>query len=177
MNRILFPVLLGVLLCGTFGCRTTAPPPSAPMEDVVGEPPIIVQVAMWPVNRVLDVLDIVRFGVGVGPGIGADLRVTGTGQLSAMFGLAAGVGWQGRWNNPILLDSRSFAAAGPVTVGATAVNPLASWPRTFWEIRAEVHAALVLGMVAVDLFEIYDFAVGILFFDPSEDDILGPHWF
>jgi len=176
MNRILLVVLIELLLAGAMGCRTAAPPPAAPVEDLVGEPPVVVQVAMWPVNRVLDLLEIVRFGLGVGPGIGADLRVTGAGQLAAMTGLAAGLGWQGRWRSPVLLDSRSFVAGGPVTLGATGVNPAFAWPRTFWEIRAEVHAALVLGLVAVDLFEVYDFAAGVLFFDPAEDDILGPHW-
>jgi hypothetical protein len=143
---------------------------------VVGEPPIVVQVVMWPVNRVLDVVDIVRFGVGVGPGVGVDLRATQMGQASAMWGFVAGVGWQGRYNSPLVVDSRSFAAIGAVTVGSTGIAPVFHWPRTFWEIRAEAHALLVLGQVAVDLFEIFDFAAGILFFDPSHDDVFGPHW-
>lgn len=162
------------------GCATPPAPlpavaPAADEDESTG-PPFLVQAAMWIPNRVLDALEIVRLGVGVGPGIGVDLRATELGQLSAMSGFGAGIGWQGRWHPPVLLDSRAFVAAGPLTIGATSSNPLTSWRRTFWELRVEAHAAIALAEVAVDLAEVWDFLAGIVFVDPARDDILGPHW-
>ena len=171
-------LFLGLILLVSGGCGTLRPPAPAPhREEVIGEPPELVQVAMWAPNRVMDALDIVRFGGGVGPGIGVDIRATRLAQVSALSGLAFGVGWQGRWNSPVLSDTRGFLSAGPVTLGSTSLNKLLSWQRTDWEIRAEAHAGLVLAQAAVDLYQVYDFAVGLLFYDPGEDDILGPHWY
>lgn len=145
-------------------------------DDEGGGPPILVQVLMWAPNRVLDALEMVRFGVGVGPGIGVDVRVTEFAQASAMTGSGVGVGWQGRFSSPVLVDTWAFVAAGPVTLGSTGVDPLLAWRRTFWEIRAGAHVALVFANAVVDLAEIHDFLLGILFFDPMHDDILGPYW-
>ncbi len=172
--------LVAALCVVAAGCAS--PPPAAPAtraaldDDESSGPPFLVQAAMWIPNRVLDALEIVRVGVGVGPGIGVDLRATELAQLSAMSGFGAGIGWQGRWHPPVLLDSRAFVAVGPLTIGATSSNPLTAWKRTFWEVRVEAHAALVLAEVAVDFAEVWDFLAGIVFVDPAHDDILGPHW-
>ena len=177
IHRLPF-VLTVIFLLSLGGCGSiSSPSPLVEVEDVVGEPPVILQVVMWIPNRILDALDIVRFGVGAGPGMGVDVRATRLAQVSAMSGMAIGLGWQGHWNSPVMTDTRMFLAAGPVTLGSTSLNPVFGWQRTDWEIRAEVHAAIVLAEAAVDLYQVFDFMVGILFFDPGEDDILGPHWF
>jgi hypothetical protein len=50
-------------------------------------------VAMYPVNRLLDVADIVSLGVGIEPGVYLDVHATRLAQLGGGFGGGTEVGW------------------------------------------------------------------------------------
>jgi len=122
---------------------------------------------MYLPNRILDLLEIVRFGYGVGPGFGFDIRITKYGQLAAEVGLDAGIGWEGRLHKPFRYGKSATAAIGPLR---TSIGDGETWKKSDFEIYVEYHALLDVIHITIDFAEIYDFFAGLLTFDPLNDD-------
>ena len=128
----------------------------------------------WPValllyvpNRVVDVLDLVRAGVSVGPGIGLDARATELAQAVMMSRLAAGLGYETLRHLPIMAGKQTEFIIGPsITDPSASLN----WFKSATDLRVEVHALLVGAHAAIDPGEIFDLVVGFIGIDPKGDD-------
>lgn len=119
-------------------------------------------------NRILDLLDVVRLGVHVGPGIGLDLRVTRFVQLAADTSADVGVAWQGRDKLPVVSQIYHTMALGPVRVGAgTGLR----YKHTLSETSVTANAGLAGFFVAYDSAELLDFLAGWTTYDLKKDDL------
>ncbi len=127
-------------------------------------------VLLYPVNRVLDVLDIFRLNVAAGPGFGLNLRATKFVQagFENYVSVRAGLGKGGGMVFPRygLLYSESEVltfGAGPAYTGGG--------QRGFTEVGGTVHLGIVGVEAAVDLMEIVDALAGFIMLDPQGDDL------
>jgi hypothetical protein len=128
---------------------------------------IFTHILLYIPNRVVDVFDIVRAGVSVGPGIGVDLTATQYLNVSLLAKTSVGLGFQTFRHLPA-----EAAATTAVGIGPFKADPEAglAWHRSPGDIRVELHALLVGAHACVEPFEIFDLIVGFLFFDPVGDD-------
>ncbi len=152
-------------------------------DDVLDLNKIVVKGELYIWNRVSDVLDLFRLGIGAGGSIGVDACITKYVNLGAMYNNEHGVDfphfippfWLAHYyqQKPIfnIHDGEyKTAAFGPYrheemfpTDGNVTFN------HNPWEIRLEV--AILLHVYAqIDLAEVFDFIAGIACFDPSGDD-------
>jgi hypothetical protein len=117
-------------------------------------------------NRVLDILDIFRVDVGVGPAVGAVARVTKYGQVGArlMMPVSARVGLRGR-KIPVFIEHTSEMGVGPLYLDSPQreATPL--------EVGAGVDLILVGAYVGISVDSIFDALTGFVGFDISEDDL------
>ena len=118
-------------------------------------------------NRFLDLFDMVRFGIDVGPGIGAIITPTEYLQVSFLTRISAGVGFQTFRHLPFKAGADSEVGFGILTIEA---NPGINWYRNVWDLRVELHVLLVGGHVAVNPAEIADFILGFTTIDIMGDD-------
>jgi len=119
-------------------------------------------------NRILDLLEVVRLGVHVGPGIGLDVRVTRFIQLAADTSADVGVAWQGRDKLPVVGQIYHTTALGPVRVGAgTGLR----YKHTASETSLVANAGLVGFLAAYDSMELLDFVFGWTTYDLKKDDL------
>lgn len=123
--------------------------------------------ALWLPNRILDVLDIPRAGVDVGPGIGFDGCVTHYLRIAAMTRTSAGIGYQTFRHPPAKFAHEEYVISGPKAAEA---GLGANWYHQTWDVRIELHALLVGAHVCVNVGEIGDFFAGIFTLDPMDDD-------
>ena len=123
-------------------------------------------VLLWLPNRVLDLWDVFRADVGVGPSFGAVVRVTKYGQLGyrQMAPASLRVGDFGR-QMPFLIESSNELGVGPAYVDSSDRNVCDG------EIGlgADVLVAGAYAGVCVDEFA--DFVAGIFFIDLKHDDL------
>ena len=179
MTKLLLMLLVLVVLCG--GCAIAkaksdaegakrgaeATAEEAGKEAKKERRPFLVGVLLYLPNRVLDLCDVARFGVDVGPGVGVDVRVTKWAQAVAMMKASVGVGYQTFRHLPISAGGVTGVGIGPVALEAGEHT----WYRADWDVRAEAHVLLVGAHAAVDLKEIADFFVGFLTIDLMDDDL------
>ncbi|MFG0318467.1 MAG: hypothetical protein ACF8XB_14430 [Planctomycetota bacterium JB042] len=187
-------------------CAWVEPPNYGSIEDVRGEldsssfqarsMPTYVEwkdrALLYVPNRLLDLLDVFKASVGVGPGFGLELYGTENAWLGyetyrswrlALDGRASGVYEEGHhqeWHvgtregedaragrAPLwaLRDMRPYEA--PLKPGVPAVPEV---PRNTWDVGLRAHLALIGAEVLVRPAEIVDFVVGLWGDDLSEDD-------
>lgn len=117
-------------------------------------------------NRLLDLLDIFRVDVGVGPGFGAVGRVTRYGQFGyrTFSPASVRVGLRGR-KLPVFLERSSEFGAGPAFVQSKdrETTPL--------EIGGSADLLIAGVSAGVSVDEFLDFAAGIFCVDLKKDDI------
>jgi hypothetical protein len=138
----------------------------APKEEEKKGRPILTTVILYLPNRVVDLFDIARAGVEVGPGIGIDLTATEAASVAFMSRTSVGIGYETLRHLPFKMGGEFYAGVGPIQPGIGGEN----WYRNFWDLRVELHVLLVGAHVAVNPGEIVDFIVGIFTFDPMHDD-------
>ncbi|MCB0330472.1 MAG: hypothetical protein KDD70_12435 [Bdellovibrionales bacterium] len=136
------------------------------IEEEEEEPlPFFVELLLWPVNRVLDLVDVVRIDVGAGTSYGGVLRITRQGSLGYRS-VAPGslrIGSFGR-KPPILFEEEDEKGAG--------VNYKFSSDREVCDTEIGVGIDLFLaGYIGICAEGIVDFLGGIIFLDPDDDDI------
>ena len=181
--RIRFAIVLTASFLA--GCASARPEPAAngsfaePLatDEAAGEEPekddedeghgLLVTLLLYLPNRVIDLFDVVRFGVDVGPGIGLHLQATDALQAKAISSASVGVGLQTLRHLPVHVGTRSGVGAGPIEVSAEAWD----WHLSPGDFRVEFYVLLVGAHVAVEPFEIVDALAGFLFFDPQDDDL------
>ena len=179
-------VLLALAVMVLSGCACCGS--SSPSQRNTG-----LWVAMYPVNRVLDVLDVVSFSAGLEGGLYADVHVTRAVQLGAGAGGGGSVGWWPGRQFGVGADYVSAAAFGPyssekqgytragtagVTDGTylqdglnTPTDTVHRKHRDYWAIGARVIAGIVGAEINVHPVEIADLVTGFFFVDFQGDDI------
>lgn len=125
-------------------------------------------VLMYLPNRVIDLFDVARAGVNVGPGIGVDLAATEALQAQAFTHASVGLGLESLRHSPVFAGSEAGLGVGPL--GAVG-DAGATWYRSPTDLRVGAYVALVGAHVAVDPVEILDFIFGFLTIDLRDDDL------
>ncbi|HMP72503.1 MAG TPA: hypothetical protein PKE55_04495 [Kiritimatiellia bacterium] len=140
--------------------------PEAPKQTVWS-------IALWYLpNRGMDLLDIVRLRVKVGPGLGVTARATDyaafyAGSQKTVYVGLAGPRYPGGFRSPVGLEYQR----GLVVAGVDATDELPHPPHYgFSEVDAGVHLGLVGVEVGLDPFELADFIAGWFFIDLRGDD-------
>src|SRR5262245_21319436 len=118
-------------------------------------------------NRVLDVLDVARAAVDVGPGTGVDLTGTEYMRLGMLARTSAGAGYETARHLPVKLAAESYLDVGPL--GVNPGFPI-TWYRNTWDLRIEAHLFILGAHVAVNPAEIFDAVLGLTTFDLMGDD-------
>lgn len=182
------PVVVAASLCvGLAGCASAryAPQEHPPAGEQAGAKPaketktekpaepekegghgILWAVLMYIPNRVIDLFDVARFGVDVGPGIGLDGEATDALQARAIAQTSVGAGFQSFRHLPIQTGTQSALGVGPVS----ADTQIGGWYRSPTDFRVGAHAVLVGAHAAIDPVEIADFVLGFVFIDIRDDD-------
>ena len=129
------------------------------------EPSTLSKILLWVPNRVVDFIEIFRVDVGVGPALGAVVRVTDYGKIGArvVTPISLRVGLFGR-NWPFLIEHSNELGIGPLYLesGEREVTPL--------EIGAGFDFFLFGAYAGVSFDEAADFLSGIIGEDISDDD-------
>ena len=125
-----------------------------------------VHTLLWIPNRVMDVLDIFKVDVGIGPAFGVVARFSENGQVGyrQMSPLSVRGGLAGR-HSPFFVETGAEIGAGPAfrnSQGRT-VCP--------GEIGAGADLLLVGGYGGICIDELIDFITGLVFLDPLKDDL------
>lgn len=180
MRDALLAVVLALALpaCTAPRCYSTLDPTMSeaffmPLQDQAepepGASPVEIGhvVLMYLPNRVLDVFDMARAGVNVGPGIGGQVKATDNAQAMFLTRTSAGVGLQGLRHLPAYASIENATAVGPLEVG---MNLGLGWYHSPTDVRLEIHPFLVGAHVAFDPVEIADFILGIFTVDIRKDD-------
>ena len=185
--RLLLVALLTLLLasCGSLRPHDAAPPEApgavlAPQEEAPAAEEgdaapadeeesrgLATHVLLYLPNRVLDLFDVAKVGVDVGPGLGIELKATEAVQAMALTTFAIGVGFQGLRHLPFRIGPEAAFGVGPL--GGTA--ELGGWYRSPTEFRVGLHVLLVGAHASVDPVEIVDFVLGFLLIDVKGDDL------
>jgi hypothetical protein len=178
-SRVVGVVALPLLLAACASAqqatsRPAAPEEAAPAKTASAEPApkeghgFVHGVLMYVPNRVIDVFDLVRFGVNVGPGIGVDLAATDALQAQAFSHLSVGAGLQALRHSPVFAGGEAGLGVGPL---GGAGQQGVTWYRSPTDLRVGAYAAVVGAHVAVDPVEIVDFVLGFLTIDIRDDDL------
>ncbi len=122
--------------------------------------------ALYLPNRIMDVFEIFRIGIGLGFTAGWDLRITRFAQLAAGVRTDVGLAWVGRRRTPLRAENNAYTAFGPWR--AAAEEP--QWPLTAWAFEFEVGAGGASIMTAIDFAEIVDMLTGWFGLDLLKDD-------
>lgn len=181
----LFPHVLSValsVLC--FAAAWPARGQEASGPDMSDTPPVVEPtapppqrsawtVALWYLpNRVMDLVDIFRLRLKVGPGLGATVRMTDYAAFFAGRQHTVFVGLPGprypdivRW--PVGFENQR----GIVLAGVDASDTLTHPPRYgFSEAGVGLHLGIVGAEAGVDPFEVADFLAGFFLMDLRSDD-------
>ncbi len=120
-------------------------------------------------NRLIDLVDIVHVGYGVGPGIGLGVHFTRYGRLLAVVGVDVGIGWFGRYARPYQCAVYTRAAVGPKEA-VTLRDRNRFWHVPQWDIGLYAHFLIVQEYLGIAPEENVDFVVGLSTFDLKDDD-------
>ncbi len=153
----------------------------SPATQMAGEEPVErrslgTRLLWYAPNRVMDLLDIVRLRLRVGPGLAANVRMTDygafyIGQYDSLFVGLPGPRGLHRLRLPVGRESlRGVALAGVDATDGTRHGP----EYGPGEINAGVQLLIVGADAGVDVTEIVDFIAGLFLFDPRGDDYPRP---
>lgn len=120
-------------------------------------------VGMWPVNRLLDLLDIGRANLTLGPGLGVEVHATDVFHLKMGGYSGARIGWRGR--------GLPFYAESGKSDAPEVMKKDYARPKTVWYIGLWGHLLLVGAEAGVDPLELVDFVTGVFFIDLLDDDL------
>jgi len=124
-------------------------------------------ILMYLPNRVLDLFDVARAGVNVGPGIGVQAKATENAQVTFITRTSAGLGLQTLRHLPAYASIENAAGAGPLSAET---NLGLGWYQSPMDLRLELHPFIVGAHVAIEPKEIADFILGLFTVDISKDD-------
>jgi hypothetical protein len=175
--------VLAVLMLSAVGCYTT---PSGRRPGL--------WFAMYPINRVLDVADVVSVAAGPGLGLYGDVHATRALQVGGGGGVGILAGWwrprecglrtggvTGLFLGPVGWANMDFARGGTLGLEADEYE-LRGWTcpsdpvfaergMDYWAIGAKAIVGVVAAQVDIHPVEIVDAVLGIVFIDIMQDDI------
>lgn len=127
---------------------------------------IIVSTLLFVPNRILDLLDIIRFDVGVGPAVGAVVRVTPHAQAGARFlmPISLRAGLRGR-KMPVFIEHTTEMGAGPLFLSSKDREPSPA------EVGIGADLFIAGAYLGISFDSIVDFFGGFAGFDISDDDL------
>lgn len=172
MTKRVTKLIVAAVVAGVVACAP-AEGRAAEADDSVVEPiSLMHRLVMYVPNRVLDVFDVVRLRVRIGPGVAVDVRAT---QVAAAFAgsyASLYVGLPGPRNRvmpklPVGVESRSGVQASVADATVTGGVGPDYGPA---EIGVGVQALFVGVDIGVDPLEILDLVAGIFFIDLRNDD-------
>jgi hypothetical protein len=155
--------------------------------------PVAGAIVLYPLNRALDIIDLVTVEAGVCLGVGAKAAVTDA--LGAGAQVSAGevlIGLNRRHLSSratvdefleiLPVETRAFLEARAYTGGAYAFtygnagvkkpsNAIYQRARDYWSVGARAEAAIAAVNAEVHPLELWDFVGGIFFLDPLKDDV------
>jgi hypothetical protein len=140
----------------------------APRAAHADHRPFVVDALLYLPNRILDVGDLFRLGVDVGPGVGIDLQATQLVQVKLLSRLSIGVGYQTLRHLPVKASADAAIGIGPI--GGSPAGGL-GWYRSPTDVRLEFHLLILGAHVAVDPVEWLDLPLGLVGLDPAHDDL------
>lgn len=169
MKRITSLILLVFVLSG-MSCLADAE--ERELSDEGGKASLGAKLLLYIPNRVLDLLDMVRIRLRVGPGLALDLRATEAADLfvGTYGSVYAGLPGPRMRRMPVLpvgLESRTGVEVSVADV-STGLGVGPDYSPT--EIGAGVQLLIVGADVGFDPMEIVDFIGGFFLWDPRRDD-------
>ena len=142
------------------------------MADARANQGVLTTILWYLPNRVMDLIDIFRLRLKVGPGLGVGFRMTdyaafyGGSQYAVYLGLP-GPRYPEAVRYPVGLEYQR----GIVLAGVDASDDLKHPPRYgFSEVDAGLHLFLIGAEAGIDPFEIADFLSGLFLIDLRRDD-------
>ena len=169
MKRIVIIIITAIILssCTTFYNNYS-------YNNRVTHPTYIKYILFLP-NRILDLLDVFRLNVGIGPGIGINIRATRFAQAGIASYDCIKVGIIGRQGWIYMEESKEFGVSVMYIEDSKAVAPLISFKdktdRQLLEVGGFVYAFFVGAEAAIRLKELADFFLGWGLIDFCEDDL------
>ncbi len=157
-------------------------------NDLLDPNSFVVKSELYLWNRFSDLLDVVRCGVALGPGLGAEVAITEYAQLSLYANAETGVAFP-HFIPPFWLVDKyennvnafeyhkggyATAAFGPWRAETNEDSPYLDtmhFRRDKWDVRVQLDLALIHLYVAIRPVEIIDFFCGIAGYDFSLDDM------
>ncbi len=132
------------------------------------ESPLWSQILLWFPNRFLDLWDVFRVDLGVGPAVGGVIRLSKPAQLGyrTVAPFSFRVGDFGR-RMPFLVETSNEFGIGPAYVNSKDRKVCKG------EIGAGLDVFLVSGYAGFCAEELADFVAGIFFLDVMDDDYRG----
>ncbi|HMO01387.1 MAG TPA: hypothetical protein PKD37_04505 [Oligoflexia bacterium] len=125
------------------------------------------KILLWLPNRFLDVIDIFKIDLGVGPAVGGVIRVTNLGQAGyrQMLPLSVRLGAFGRDKLPLQIETANEIGIGPAFSGSNKRNVCPG------EIGLGGDLFIAGGYVGICFDELIDFLGGIFLIDLKDDDL------
>ena len=167
-SRLVLPIILLLGFAVLAGCACPEKADAFVINPHFSDQGVLKTAALYIPNRVIDLLDIVHVGYGLGPGFGVDIHLTRYGRLCAVAGVDVGIAWLGRHTNPFQYGPHARAAAGPAQAPKELPKRVWHWPQ--WDVGVYYHALLDQAYVAIAPDEIVDFFAGLATMDLKEDD-------
>jgi hypothetical protein len=159
------PLSWFLVLASLAAAVVVAQPAAAEDDD---DRPFLVGALLYLPNRLLDIGDLFRLGIDVGPGIGFDLQATQLVQVKLLSRLSIGVGYQTFRHLPVKASADAAFGIGPI--GGSPAGGL-GWYRSPSDVRLEFHLLVLGAHVAVDPVEWIDLPLGLFGLDPAHDDL------
>ncbi len=172
-----FDLALAEVAPGTVVPMASVPGPAllAFPQDDEDDPSVGHGLLLWIPNRILDLFDIVRARLRVGPGLSfgaratefADVFIGGYG--SFYVGLPGPRGQRTpRW--PVGIESKAGAEVSVIDATAEGETFTDAPLYGTYEFGLSSQVVILGFAVGVDPFELVDFVVGLVLFDPADDD-------
>lgn len=135
------------------------------IETVKGNP-IWADLLLWVPNRLMDIVDIFKIDVGIGPAFGAVARITDNAQIGyrQMLPLSVRGGIAGR-SSPFFVESGVDIGVSPVFRNSQGRKVCPG------EVGVGADLLIVGGYGGICVDEVVDFLGGIIFLDPLDDDL------
>ncbi len=170
LHRVLLLAFMAVVpsACRTDGSPAANPPDVDAAESASEDRSTAAALLLYLPNRVLDLLDVVRFGVNVGPGLGVDVQATDALRAAIISYVSVGIGYQTLRHLPIQVGPEASFGVGPLGARGGAILP---WHRSGWDVRIELYLLLIGAHVAIEPMEVVDFVTGIIGIDVAGDDL------
>lgn len=184
MKKTVLPALLALALAGhTYAEEAQAKPQTAPASQQKAPPAAVPKAShhgfghkllCYIPNRIFDVLDVARARVRIGPGLAVGARVTKYTDIFMGAYKTFYLGLPGPRQIPRIpwpggIESRSGLAASVADETVTSYDANPRYSPT--EAGLGIQAVLAGAEAGVDVAEVFDLALGLLFIDFREDDL------